>query len=306
MIKLCRQDSCASRRHTSLLLLLAAFCSQVSLHAGTLQPETLAAWNLYVQTASARVSERVLSGHCFLFIDESPVVAGRVRSGEPFVIPLTRSPQKVPGGLVHDWIGTTFIPNASLDAVLSTIRDYAHYKDFYHPSVMDSRLIASTASKDRFTLLLTSKSLVSKAALDGDYESSYVRVDDRHWYSVSETTRLQEIESYGTPEQRTLIENEGSGLLWRLFTISRYEQRDGGVYIETEAIALSRDIPGSLKWLVAPIVRRVSKAALLTSLQETSDAVLNKSSLIAHSPERRERSPAPSANATLSLFNSLH
>jgi hypothetical protein len=45
------------------------------------------------------------------------------------------------------------------------------------------------------------------------------------------------------------------------------------VYIELEAIALSRDIPAALRWAVEPIVRRVSRSSLDTSLQQTKDAV---------------------------------
>jgi hypothetical protein len=51
------------------------------------------------------------------------------------------------------------------------------------------------------------------------------------------------------------------------------EERDGGVYIELEAMVLSRDIPAALRWVVDPIVRRVSRSSLETSLQQTADAV---------------------------------
>jgi hypothetical protein len=50
---------------------------------------------------------------------------------------------------------------------------------------------------------------------------------------------------------------------------------DGGVYIELEAIALSRDIPFSLRWLIDPIFRRISRSSLVISLQQTEDAVLS-------------------------------
>jgi hypothetical protein len=70
-----------------------------------------------------------------------------------------------------------------------------------------------------------------------------------------------------------LYEGEGHGIVWRLFGITRYVERDGGVYLELEAIGLSRDIPASLRWVVEPIVRRVSRASLSTSLRQTGNAV---------------------------------
>jgi hypothetical protein len=58
-----------------------------------------------------------------------------------------------------------------------------------------------------------------------------------------------------------------------LFSIIRLEQNDGGVYVEMEAIALSREIPGAVRLIVDPIVRRVSHNSILTSIQQTEEAV---------------------------------
>jgi hypothetical protein len=127
--------------------------------------------------------------------------------------------------------------------------------------------------KDLFSMQLANKSVIAKTALDTDCEASYFRVDDRHWYGVSNTTRIQEIDHWGTPEQRTLPEDQGAGLIWRLSSITRLEERDGGVYAELEAIALSRDIPAAFRLFVTPIVRRVSKDSLATSLHQTKVAI---------------------------------
>ena len=82
----------------------------------------------------------------------------------------------------------------------------------------------------------------------------------------------QEIADYGTAKQHTLPEGEGTGLIWRLFSVSRFEEREDGLYFETEAMALSRDIPSALRLVVEPIVRRVSREALETALRQTANA----------------------------------
>jgi hypothetical protein len=46
-------------------------------------------------------------------------------------------------------------------------------------------MIAAGEAKDLFSMLLLYKSLFLKTALDTDYESSYVRLDDRRGYSIS-------------------------------------------------------------------------------------------------------------------------
>jgi hypothetical protein len=78
---------------------------------------------------------------------------------------------------------------------------------------------------------------------------------------------------------KMLPEDEGTGLIWRAYSITRFEERDGGVYIELEAIILSRDIPILLRWIVDPIVRRVSRESLTTSFRQTEEAVRSAAKL---------------------------
>jgi hypothetical protein len=242
--------------------------------AATLKPETLTSWEEYVEAATARMQARLNSDAPFLWTDEAPDRSARLRSGETVVSPAgPHIPRRVPSGLIHDWIGAAFIPNATLPDVLPVVRDYRRYKEIYHPAVIDSRTLVKGESEDRFSMLLMNNSIVRRTALDSDYRSAYFRVNDQRMYSISETTRIQEIADFGTGRQRTLAEDEGTGLIWRIYSITRFEERDGGVYIEVEAIALSRDIPVSLRWMIEPIVRRVSRESLLTSLRQTQDAV---------------------------------
>jgi hypothetical protein len=99
--------------------------------------------------------------------------------------------------------------------------------------------------------------------LDSEYEARRVRLDARRWYSVTHGTRLGERQD----------EEGGSQYLWRLYSVSKYEERDGGVYVEQRNIALSRDIPNSLRWLVMPVIHQLSKDLTATSLRQTRDAV---------------------------------
>ena len=231
-------------------------------------------WEAYVQGVSARNQEHLDPERSFLSTDEVPGQAARLRGGEIVVSPVgPKVPLPVPSGLIHDWAGAAFIPDAALRDVLPLIRDYGHYKDFYSPTVVQSRLRATEAGQDRFSLVVMNDSILARTAFDSDYQTSYTRVDDRHWYSISESTRIREVAGYGTPAEHTLPEDDGTGILWRAFSVGRFEERDGGVYVEIEAVVLSRDIPVALRWLVNPLVRRISRAALVTSLLQTRAAV---------------------------------
>jgi len=256
------------------LIPLIALLFPAAIHASSLESTTLAAWEEYIECANIQAEQRLVPGKTFLWMDEVPGRLAKVRAGEIVVLPVgTQNPKRVPSGLIHDWVGTAFIPGATLQDVFQVVRDYPRYKEWYRPIVVDSKAISAAETKDRFSMLLMNKSFFKKTALDTEYESGYVHIDSRRGYSISRTTRIQEIEDYGSSAQRVLPAGEGNGIIWRLFSIMRFEERDGGVYIELEAIGLSRDIPFSVRWAVEPLVRRVSRGSLSTSLRQTANAV---------------------------------
>jgi hypothetical protein len=264
---------------TLLTSLTLAWSGLSAVEAATLDPTTEKAWNAYVESATQHMERRLGSGNCFLWVDESPERLARVRAGEIVISPAEQhSPVPVPAGLIHDWMGAVFIPNVSIIQVLHVVRDYAHYADLYQPDVADSRTVslgdlAGGDARDRFSMTLINKAVSLKTAVQADYETRYVRVDDRRLFSIARTTRVQEVEGLGSPDQHLLPVGTGHGIIWRMFGITRYMERDGGVYVEFEALALSRDIPGSIRWFVQPLVRRIAKNSLAASLRDTENAV---------------------------------
>jgi hypothetical protein len=226
-----------------------------------------------VQAQNARVAE-YSSATPFLWSDQSPDRLRRLRSRETVVASFGENPHRVPQGLIHHWIGAVFLPGARLADVLSVVRDYGKYKDFYAPNVIESRVFRQTDTEDTFSLRMLNKAVVAKFALDTEFQDSFRRLDDSRWYSVSHTIRVREVENYGTPDEHEGPTSTGRGFIWRLYSISRFEQRDGGVYVELEAVALSRDVPRGLRWFVDPIVRRTSRGSIHVSLEKTGEAVL--------------------------------
>ena len=242
--------------------------------AGDLRKETLTAWNEYVQCANDSMIERLRPDRAFLWLDEHPQFVQQVRGGNLVISPLGEpNPKRVPYGLIHHWIGAIFLANARLDDVLSVIRDYDHYRNFYPSAVLASKALRHDGADDIFSLLLISRATLVKTALASEDQATYYELDPRRWYSTSYTTRVQEVADYGAPEQRALPPDQGHGYIWRLYGIARYEQRDGGVYLEMEAIALSRDIPTAVRWFVDPVIRRVARDSMSTTLRRTEEAV---------------------------------
>lgn len=250
---------------------LVALSSQ-SVRAAELRPETLQAWNNYIKTTDAKLRDR-LDG-AFLPAEESPEVMARLRAGEIIVAPaLKKGSISVPDGLIHHWVGAAFIPNTRLGKVLSVVHDYNRYKEFYQPVVADSKMLACTDTDQRFSMTWQHKVLFVKAAIEGEYKARDTFVDARRAFSISNTIEMREIEDYGQATERLLPPGQGNGYIWRLHSIATYEERDGGVYIELQALALTRAVPASLHWLVNPVINRLSKNSLTTTLEQTRDAV---------------------------------
>jgi len=254
----------------AILVGAGSLIAPMATQAAELKEETLAAWDTYLHAADLPMA----SQKNFLWVDEQRKRLQHVREGEIVVSSVSQQiPKPVPSGLIHDWIGAAFIPGASVEDVLSTVRDYSNYKQYYQPTVVDSTLLSSAGPCQQYSMRVVNKELVAQTALHMEYETCYIRIDDRRWYSTTRTTRVREIRHYGQPDEQELPPNQGTGYIWRLYSVARFEQRDGGTYVEVEAIALSRDLPVGLGWLVTPIVRHVSKNSITLSLQQTREAV---------------------------------
>ncbi len=260
-----------------VMLLLVAALFPVEVHAANLKAETVAAWEDHVQSVTAASQDRVRPGGSFLWTYENPDRVANVHNGEIVVAPAPGpSPLRVPGGLIHHWVAAAFFPNVTLNDVLEVTQDYDRYQEFYQPSVIASKAVARGDTDDYFSMRLMNKAFFLKTTLDADYQTTNVRLGDRRFYSISRSTRVQEIEDYNQPAEHRLPEGEGSGYIWKLFSVVRMEERDEGVYLEMETLALSRDIPAAVRFAVDPIVRRVSRNSMLLSMKQTEAAVRMK------------------------------
>jgi hypothetical protein len=108
---------------------------------------------------------------------------------------------------------------------------------------------------------------VITVVMDSDYDVSFGRLDARHGYSVSRSTRIAEIEAPGTPSEHALAPEDEHGFLWRQNTYWSYEERDGGVYMQVESVSLSRAIPTGLGWVVRPFVESVPRDSVEFTLR---------------------------------------
>ncbi len=249
----------------TLALLLAA----APLGAAELKPATAEAFEQYIRATEKTLEER----REFLWCDESAERARRARQGEVVVEPAgEKAERKIRDGVVHDWAGCVFIPGATLDRTLTLVQDYDRHKQVYRPEVTDSKLLSRNGDDFRVYLRLLKKKVIT-VELATEHDVRYFRLDAARARSRSYSTRIAEVENAGKPGERTEPPGTGHGFLWRLDSYWRFLQRDGGVWVECEAVSLTRDVPAGLGWLIEPIIRNLPRESLANTLRATRAAL---------------------------------
>jgi len=249
-----------------------------------LKPETIQAFDHYVEVSEQRMSSELHSGRFLRVDDLTPNLRdpdyARLKNGEVVTERLRTLDQgrslSVPGGLVHHWMGTVFIPRVTLARTLAFLENYDEQYKFYAPEVQQSRLIERDGNHFRVFLRLR-KTRVVTVILNTEYDVRYVALASDRAASYSYSRRIAEVENAGKPnESEKPVGNDG-GFLWRLDSFWRFAERDGGVYVQLEAISLTRDIPAGLGWLVGPFVSSIPKESLEFTLTRTREALAPQS-----------------------------
>jgi hypothetical protein len=273
------------RFRSALLQLLIISVAAGSSYAAELNQQALTAWDNYIASVKVQMQERLTDKSLFLWVDEDPRRRQHLNSGEIVISPLGDShPLSVPHGLIHHWIGAVFIPGATIQDLAAVVGDYGRYSEVYRPTLVKAELLDSTADEQKFSILWVQRVLLVTAAYYTELDSHNFTLNSRQGYMTFSTTRVQQIENYGEKDERRLEPDEGSGYLWRLVSFARFEERDGGLYLELEVIGLSKDLPGSLRLLLRPVIDRVPRQALTAKLEQTRQAIRSRASQRASAP----------------------
>ena len=105
-----------------------------------------------------------------------------------------------------------------------------------------------------FFLLLSHLDPEPTISLDTDYEVHRHLLGGARAYSDSYSTRIAQVEHAGEPGEVELPPGKDGGYLWRLNSYWRYFDTGHGVYVQCEAVSLTRDIPTGLGWLIGPFI----------------------------------------------------
>lgn len=241
-----------------LLLLL----DSARLSFGEASPAAATAFAAYTRGVEARLAGQHASAN-FLALPRP------LTPGEPVIERL--SPElgaDVPGALIHHWRGTAFAPGAHAADFERLMRDFRGYPQRFAPEVVEARVTGGDGDQVEAALRVRQHHVIT-VTMDTAYDVRFARVDARHGYSISRSTRIDELDGAGN----ALPDKDSHGFLWRLNTYWSYEERDGGLWLQVESVSLSRGIPRGLGWAVRPYIDSVPRESLEFTLRSAVRAL---------------------------------
>src|SRR6266704_1852472 len=249
-----------------------------------LKQETTEAFNQYVRVTEDRMAEELRGARTFLWVDGFPEpqrdkLYTQLRHGEIVIERLETLEKRrirVPNGLIHHWVAVSFVPGVTLKQVLTLLQDYVHHQAIYKPDVLRSRLLNADGNCFKIYLRLHQKAIIT-AVFNAEFDVSYFPVGESRAYSRSYSTRIAELENPDRSDEREKPIGKDRGFLWRLYSYWRFQEKDGGVYVQLESVALSRSVPALLAWVVNPLLKSIPREYLSRLLNSTRVALTNKS-----------------------------
>lgn len=179
---------------------------------------------------------------------------------------------RVDGALIHHWRAAMFIPNARPSDVVAILKDYDHHAQMYAPQVKFSKLLDKRGQRYHVVHETLVRSLIT-IGLKIESIVDWTGNDQSGFASHSSTTHVSEFEHAGTPRARERSPAEAKGWMWREDSWWDVIPEANGSCATYETIALTRDIPWGLRWLIRPMVERFPTETLTEMLEHTRAAV---------------------------------
>ena len=282
-----------------LSVALAAILTTTTLPAAHLEPKTVEAFEQQVAAAEQGLDSHRDGQAPFLWTTASADRRQRLRDGDLVIHPRQgKGDIAVEKGIIHHWIGGIFVPGRSVADAVALLRDFDAYNKIYPAAIEESKTLEHNGNKYHSYLRLKRQRIVT-VVLNTEYQVEFTRVDAHRWSSRSVSTRIAQVADPGGAQEQELPVGDDSGFLWRIVTFWRFEEADGGVYLECEVLGLTRGVPYGLGWLIRPIIRSFPRESLAETLLDTRNALLG------NYREHQREAPPPQSLSQVSVQGGL-
>ena len=229
----------------------------MGLRAQQVKPETVHAFECYVQTAEARLDAR----QQFLVADSNQEFNNQLIKGRKVqtVLPNGPNPHQVPGGQLYDWVGGVFIPGVNLERTLRMLQDYDHRAQFF-PEILSSSKLQCRSGDKHFGFVMQMK---EPAVIETQNDVVWEQVDAKRWRCRSYSTGVREI-------------GKNHGYLHKLYSYWRFAETDKGVYVESETITLSSEFSGFTRALGSMLMGINPEKSLKKTLESMRESLSNQ------------------------------
>ena len=186
-----KSDVLARRRKAVFLAAILLFARPLS--AADLQKQAAQNYARYIAVTQAQVDAELAQREPYLWVERLPAArrteaVAQLRNGGVVIEKLETldagKPIAVPGGLIHHWIGTAFVPGATLAQTLAFMEDYDHKVEYFKPDIVRSKILKHEGD-DYFVLLRFYQKKIITTVIDTDQEVHYHVVDKNHAWSRS-------------------------------------------------------------------------------------------------------------------------
>jgi hypothetical protein len=238
-------------------------------------PAAVSGFNSYSKVVESRIVQQHQSPNTFLAAAASDPEGeeAHLRRGELIIENLTPSKGvDFSGALLHHWRGTAFAPGAKAADFERLMRDFSSYPQHFSPQVLQAKTLTLDGDHMQAWMRVRQRHVIT-VVMDTNYDITFGQSDMQHGYSISRSTRIAEVDAPGTGAERTLSASEEHGYLWRMNTFWSYAERDGGLYLQIEAVSLTRCIPHGVGWAIRPYVESIPRGSLEFTLRSACNAL---------------------------------
>jgi len=225
-------------------------------------PTAIAAFNNYAHTVELRLAAQHRSPKILAPTPQD------LRNGNLVIEQLTPTTISLSGALLHHWRGTAFAPGAHAADFERLMRDFNSYPQHFAPEVLEAQILNQSGDHFQASMRIRQHHVIT-VVMDTTYDVDFTPIDAHHGYSISRSIHIAELDSTNRP----LSAADEHGFLWRLNTYWSYEERDGGLYLQIEAVSLSRSIPAGLGWAIRPYVDSIPRESLEFTLTSARNSL---------------------------------